>query len=103
MGDSRCVLSHLLRLSIETPNNFEAFPIEISLLTILLESMLILSYLCKPMQVFMLMHRFNIRSQIKLTVKGSKVRFENRNSNITMSLACLIKTFEGCRLVQQIR
>jgi len=28
---------------------------------------------------------------------------ENRNTNITTQLACLIKTFEDCRLVAQIR
>ena len=33
----------------------------------------------------------------------SERQLENRNSNITTQLACIFKTFEDFRLVQQIR
>jgi hypothetical protein len=36
-------------------------------------------------------------------VRLRQVQLENRNSNITTQLACIFKTFEDFRLVQQIR
>ena len=36
-------------------------------------------------------------------VRLRQVQLETRNSNITTQLACIFKTFEDFRLVQQIR
>ena len=44
-----------------------------------------------------------INTSISKEVVIRDLWLENRNVNITTQLACLIKTFEDCRLVQQIR
>jgi len=39
----------------------------------------------------------------RLSLRSKAYMLENRNSNITSQLACIFKTFEDFRLVQQIR